>query len=233
MANKDGTDILMQLSNDSGPLDAECQSQVDPSDTFMAGFSAGTFFEVKSFGFGMKIDDKDQNKETVGTGSSPTGAGFGRTALGGKDSIKGKKDAGGPFSEWKTANATQLAKLKYPVRMDDFDITRTYDRASPVLFKYCCDSGSFKTATLVKRKDIGARTLQGFLRLEFQDVLITHVGWDNDEVVKEKFKFVFRQLTVRYCTTVFKANSSVGTMKEQPQVVWKYDTTVVGSKQAQ
>jgi len=228
MPNKDGTDILMQICTDSGAVEAECQTQVDASDTFANGFSNGTFFEVESFGFGMKIDEQDATKDTVANSNGQQG----NKGAPIKDKDK-KKDKTGAFMRWKTASPADLKTMKrYPVRMDEFDITRLYDAASPVLFKYCCDSGSFKTATLIKRKDVGGTKLQGFLRLEFSDILVTHIGWQNEEVVKEKFKFVFRKIVVRYCATAHRKGSPVANLQEMPSVTWSYETEVVNSQQS-
>jgi type VI protein secretion system component Hcp len=73
------------------------------------------------------------------------------------------------------------------------------DRASPLLFQMCCDSKSFTSATLVKRKAAGSDLSgHGFLRFEFTDVLVIGVDWDSGDVVKEKCKFICRGMTVKY-----------------------------------
>ena len=235
--SSDGSDILMQLRLDSGPVPAECQTEVDSdADEYVWDYFNGTFFEVKSFSFGMKIDDKDTVKDGVNRGgqTSANASNGNRVAppkLPGHGSEG--KDAGGAFARWKTASAAELKAMKrYPVRMDEFEIARDFDRASPVLFKYCCDSGSFKSASLVKRKDVGGNMLRGFLRLEFEDVLITHVGWSNEEIVKEKFKFIFRKVNVRYRATSFKRGQQEPILQELPAVNWSFDTDLINSKQA-
>ncbi len=234
MAKADGTDILMQLRTDTGAVPAECQTEVDTDmDDFVSDYFNGTFFEVRSFSFGMKIDDQDPAKDKPGNESGQSGSGMGRSVSVKTDEKKKKRDKSGQFARWKTATPDELKNMKrYPVRMDELDINRIFDRASPTLFKYCCDSGSFKSASLIKRKDIGGDKLRGFLRMEFEDLLVTHVGWQNGEDVTEKFKFVFRKVTVRYRATSFKAGQTEAVLQEMPSVVWSYDTDIINSKMA-
>jgi len=71
--------------------------------------------------------------------------------------------------------------------MEPFSFTRMIDRASPLLFENCANSISFASATLVKRKVTGQTlALQAFLRMDFKDVLIVGISWDDGDILKEK-----------------------------------------------
>jgi type VI protein secretion system component Hcp len=236
MSNK-ATDVLMQLTADSGPLQAECLTEVDTdNDNFAAGFSPGTFFELQNFSFGFNIDEKDPTKDTVNPGAPKLNSGYG----GQQQSVSAmsaqhaaSKSSAGAFARWKAASADDLKKMKrYPVRMDELKIDRIYDRASPLLFRACCDSSSFASATMIKRKDVGGSKLQSFLRLEFTDLLISHIDWKNGDEISESVKFVFRKVVVRYKKTSFQAGSQQPILVELASVNWSYDTELVNRTQS-
>ena len=44
---------------------------------------------------------------------------------------------------------------KYPVDLEPFTFSRQMDQASPLLFEMCCNSQSFASVTLIKRKAAG------------------------------------------------------------------------------
>jgi hypothetical protein len=63
----------------------------------------------------------------------------------------------------------------------------------------CCNSKSFASATLIKRKAAGTDTSgHAFLRIDFKDVLVIGLDWDSGDVVKEKCKFICRGVKVQY-----------------------------------
>ena len=232
MASSDGSDILMQLRFDSGPLPAECQTEVDCDlDDYVGDYFNGTFFEVKSFSFGMNIDDKDPKKDNVNpartgqqlpAGQHPSSS---RIAPGDLAAQQKQQQREAKFARWKAATPAMLRTMKcYPVRMDEITIKRIYDKASAVLFKQCCNSGSFASASLVKRKDVGGQRLRGYLRMEFQDVLITSLDWSNGDVIEETFKFAFRKLNIKYRMTSFKKSATEAVLQDQPDVGWDYES---------
>lgn len=246
MAN-DGNDILMRLVLENGTaLPAECQTEVDTDlDDFVLDYTNGTFFEVQDFSFGMNLDDKDPNEEKINPGGKLSTVGghgtqvgqLGSSAVGrsvgGLAPLNQTPRRGGKFARWKSATPEQIKAMKpYPLRMDEFQVTRYYDRASPVLFEKCCNSDSFLSASLVKRKTTGGDMLKGFLRIEFDDLLITHVEWQNSDPMKETFKFVFRKINVRYRITSLKKGSTEAVMVELDPVDWSYQAELAKRKSA-
>jgi type VI protein secretion system component Hcp len=246
--NDKGNDVLMRLMLTSGtPLYAECQTEVDTDlDDFVSDYYNGEFFEVTEFSFGMNLDDKDPASEAVNTAASaaapahlaplPVGAGGAVKAasrmsfaeeIAMKAAARAANSSGPPtskFARWKSATPDEIASMPpYRLQMDEFSITRLYDKASPVLFEKCCNSDSIVSASLVKRKLIGADMLRGFLRLDFKDLLVTHVEWQNEEVIKETFKFVFREITAQYRVVVFKQGSTIPELQTLAAVTWNYD----------
>jgi type VI protein secretion system component Hcp len=235
MAADTQNDILMQLCTDDGPLPAECQTEVNSDlDDFVWDYFNGTFFEVKDFSFGMNIDD-GESKNTGADGRNPQSANRQGGLSGHQTSQRNApgttlqdknatQQQGSKFTRWKSATAEQLRDMKcYPVTMDDIVIKRTYDKASPLIFQQCCNSVNFKSASLIKRKDVGGNLLRGFLRLEFEDVLIKSVEWQNGTDVDETFKFIFRKVKIRYRTTSLSDRQSEAVLSELPTIEWSYD----------
>ena len=239
-----GTDVLMRmvLADSAQPLYADCQTEVTTDeDDFVYDYYNGQFFEVMDFSFGLNLDDKAPTTDAVNpAAAAPPSAGAGPPAglrltpadlQAARAGLRGGRGGGGPqempqsaFARWKSATPEQIKSMPpYPLKMDEFSITRLYDKASPVLFEKCCNSDSLASASLVKRKLIGANMLRGFLRIDFEEVLLTHVEWQNGEVIKETFKFVFRKMTAQYRIVVFKKDSRVPEMRTLPAVEWNFD----------
>jgi type VI protein secretion system component Hcp len=215
MAGEQSNEILMLLVESSGkPLDAECLTKIDSTTDILASdYNPGTFFAVDDFAFGMNIDDKDPTTDSANT-SGGQGAG-----------AAGQNIPTGPqvkFGKWKSASPAEIKAMKpYPLRMDEFSITRRYDRASPVLFEKCATSESFQSAAMIKRRVVGEGKVQTFLRFDFKDVLITHIDWQDAEVIKETVKFVFREITVKY-----KTQTAAGKLNAAGSVTWEYDAAL-------
>ena len=229
MAAGDSSDVLMRFVAGGNALDAECQTLIDPSDVLVdpliKDFKNGQFCEVDEFSFGMSLDDKDPTQDKVG--QSPSG-GTGNSATGGASPAGQESKMRGKFGDWKYASKLEQQNMKpYPLRMDEFTLTRCYDRMSPVLFHMCCNSESLDSATLVKRRTIGEEKLRGFFRIDFKEVLITHVQWKNTEPMSEELRLIFRKIQVQYCVTAFDARTKTVGMKCWPPVDWSYEAQLV------
>jgi type VI protein secretion system component Hcp len=184
-------DLLMKFVKGSDPIDAECLASLDPKDRFLEDFKSGKFFEIDEFSFGVGLEDDDSPKSEKhpGTGSS------------GKEMSRSRTR----FDNWLSGERTKA----YPVDLEPFSFTRQMDQASPLIFEMCCNSQSFASATLVKRKAAGADVSgHGFLRIDFKDVLVI-------DVVKEKCKFICRGVKVQY-----KPQSSSGALGAAVPGVW-------------
>ena len=191
MASESGDVLMMIVGADGKGVPAECRTLLaggEDSDDLMDDFVRGTFFEVEDWDFGINVEDKDEG-ETPKPGTTPkvTKSKFSRWMSMALDSIGGSGKAAGD------------AAGGYPVELEPFSFTRFVDKASPLLFNACSNKLSYKGAVLVKRKDIGSdKGLQTYFRIDFTDVLIISVGWDNGPVIKEKVKFISRQAIVQY-----------------------------------
>jgi len=235
------SDILMRVlltPGQNGYLPAECQTEVTTDeDSFVEDYYNGQFFEVKEFDFGLKIEDTDKAKDAVNPGSGhpdapppPTGGGINAAALqAARAKLNSVPDKQGPFARWKSATPEQIdAMPPYMPEMQEFSVTRLYDKASPVLFEKCCNSVSLDSISLVKRKQIGTNMLRGFLRMDFREVLVTHIQWDNAEVMKETFRFVFRHVKVKYRRIIPKENADPE-LREMSLKEWSYDAALKAS----
>ena len=184
-------DLFMALTDSSGnPIAAECTETIDTSDSFVSDFTAGNFFEISDFDLGIDLEDNDSSK-----------------SMDGKQS--GGKSSGSKFSRWMQGGAMAGGNLTYEAKMEPISFSRTIDKASPGLIANVFRSQSFQTAAIVKRKLAGSILSTGatgattasfpYLRIDFKDVLIISIDWDLNEIsVKEKCKFVARQVQVKY-----------------------------------
>ena len=233
---EDSSDVIMYLKMESGFLPAEGQSSIDTSDEMVNDFVAGSFFHVRDFSFDMGLDDADPTSEPIGKAIAPTSThGWGSAAqsalVSRKDEMaQRRKEAKkrGKFAGWKLAKGEEKDKLQpFPLRMGEFSITRVFDCASPILLAKCCNSDSFVKAALVKRRTIGDEKLHGYIRMDFESVLITHLDWKNTEPMTEELKFVFRKIQVRYRVTVFDERTNMVYMEKRQPVEWEYDIRLV------
>jgi hypothetical protein len=229
MANE-STDVLMTFINSSGGVAAECASVWNVSDSMKADFSAGSFFEVEDFSFkgGLDVEDPDKNKPRTGFAASEGGNGLSDRGTGtgtgtGSASDQNKSGSRGRGSKFaKYVMGIKGWEKGYSIEVPEITITRQMDAGSPILFSSCLNLVSFTKAILVKRKIIGGMAsqgvtvpLMGFLRIEFDQPLITGVDWDDGEVVKEKLTFVCRGGTV-----IYKPQKPDGTLGAQVSVSW-------------
>jgi type VI secretion system secreted protein Hcp len=99
----------------------------------------------------------------------------------------------------KTDNTSQGGTPNKAVDGDPVRVSRQIDAASPTLMKYCFNSSTLDSATIVKRR-AGGGGVSGlaYLRLDFTGVLITGVSWSDSHVVKESITFIYRQVKISY-----------------------------------
>jgi type VI secretion system secreted protein Hcp len=87
-------------------------------------------------------------------------------------------------------------------KFNEFEITKTTDRASPQFFKNCVAGIHYKKVQLAMRKAGGDPNTAGkeFLRYTFGTVFTTGIDWSGpgDEGPEEKIKFVYGTLQIEY-----------------------------------
>ncbi len=194
------SDVVMKfVMKGSNPVWAESTLDVLKSDPFMEGFTAvsdyddySNFFEVTSFNFTIQVKPQDQgvgalSRQGVGPAAAAAPAGA----------------AQDQFSRWRSATRDEYKKIRFPIEFDTFTFTRMIDGASPSFFSACCNQESFESAALVKRVASGlrggaARESVGFLRIDFRDVLLTGLAWDDGDMITERCTFICKAMRVRY-----------------------------------
>lgn len=225
MPDQNATDLVMKFVLDGRPVWAECALEIDPKDTMMTDFGQNTgydnyadFFEVSGFDFGISLKEGDDSS-TSPTLNQPRA---GHPAAGGQPKPKQQSM---PFARWRSAVGQEYKKIYYPLEFDEFNFERTIDAASPIFFQSCCKSKPFESASLVKRlsqgdtgmSDATSRPQFGFLRIDFDKVLITSIGWDDGDVVKEKVSFICQKMTIKYRQQNFAGVVMAGS---EVQAVW-------------
>jgi type VI protein secretion system component Hcp len=198
MPDQHKSDIVMRFVLKSGDdVDAECALEKSKSDTeYMDGFvpqtydSYSNFFQLSKFNFGFEVSDEGKSKTKVGSTQSNS-----------TQTERAKISGGvqGEFASWRSADEEQAKKVVFQLDFESFRFERLIDAASPIFFLHCCNSLSFKSATLVKRVSRGGDSApEGFLRIDFQDVLITSLGWDDGDMTTEKCEFICRDFKLKY-----------------------------------
>ena len=114
-------------------------------------------------------------------------------------------------------------KKGYPSDLEPISITKRMDISSTTLFDCCKTSFKFNSASILKRKAIGATGLFGFMRVDLFDVMLIELNWDDDDVIKENFKFVCRKAVVQYSMETPSTDPSKGgtsVLTQLPSVEW-------------
>ena len=198
MAETQG-DVLMILVQGSRAIAAGGTSDLDGTDSMLSGFSAGKFFEIEHFALGLNLSDFDAGHAPGSVAGQPK-----PPAVGGahKDQTAAVAPQKSKFASWRDRKKSRQAitAVTFPVELDPFSFTKMVDRASPLLFESCASTASFDSATIVKRKVTGKSTnaLQGYMRIDFSNVLLVGLTWDDGEMIKEKCRFICRGMRVQY-----------------------------------
>lgn len=109
------------------------------------------------------------------------------------------------------------------VTFNPFSITRSIDKASPLMFANCCAGTPFKLVQLFLRKATGAGISAGtanagttFVRFDFKLVAVKTISWGHDdESPKETLTFEYGALLISYAM-----QNADGTMKAMPTQGW-------------
>jgi type VI protein secretion system component Hcp len=199
MSGNPKSDLIMMFVMKGGdPVWAESTLDILSEDPLTTGFSPidsyddySNFFEVASFNFTIKVSPHDEGLGAMSQRSTIS-AGSGLSAA-----------THDQFYRWRSATNSEYKKIRFPLEFDQFSFTRVIDGASPSFFSACCNQVSFESAALVKRVAMGvrgggARQSVGALRLDFRDVLLTGVSWDDGDLVTESCTFICKAMRLRY-----------------------------------
>jgi type VI protein secretion system component Hcp len=211
---EDNRDILMQFPDVVGEGHAALDTVAN--DPLVAGFKTG-FFEVKEFDFGVNQIDDDGAAAQEGPGQGWTDEmlakhGFTKDARGtilGKDGkpVPGLEAKSARFKKFMDSGSAGRGKSNYPADLEPFGFTRDMDCGSLDLFKGLTALKTYPSVMMVKRRALGGSApgqisslaaMRGYLRFDFTDVLLISIDWDEDDVIKEKVKFVCRGIKITY-----------------------------------
>lgn len=212
MPGQKGIDLLMKIKI-SGQTHVQAEStdvvgrEGWDQDLLMTGFKPGTttapgnVFELESFSFGTKVKERSSPEDDAAAAKAGVAKQqeylqklHAHLASGKTGAPPGLK---APRSEFKNFLAGKDAQ--YDAEVDPVTFTRYIDRASSRLLQACFNSSSFESATLVKRRSTGGEAAgYGYLRMDFGNVLITKLSWEDDDRVKESCTFIFRSVLVQY-----------------------------------
>lgn len=190
MASKDATDLMMMfVINGSEKLRGEARSDFIKSfnmdNPLTKGFKQGYFFEVDNFTFRAGTSGQEEEEPPATTKKSPRD----------KNSKNAERSMrGGDYRSFKEGRG-----YNYPAEFQPVTFRRPIDIGSPILMQKCIERESFERATIIKRKATGSGNAgEVFLRIDFVGVLITSIGWSEEDEVQEEVEFVCRSVTIAY-----------------------------------
>ncbi len=177
MSDDDLSDVLMffKRPKEAKPIAAESSSEVPARGAkLMEGFMPGHYFEVQDFRFGIALADDEG---------------------GGKALQEDQRS----YNRWRGLSGTDVPDPPFKAEPRDVTIERKIDASSPVLLQHCLNTEKFEQAVLVKRARIGSGgAMAVVLRMEFSDVWIRSIEWEDGDAVEESCSFKFGAVKVIY-----------------------------------
>jgi type VI protein secretion system component Hcp len=184
-------DLLMKFMLNNNPIKSESQTDLtstsEVTNKLMEDFVSGKCFEIDSFSFNAGTAGSGRATPVEPTKTQHDGTGKTRTPL----------DAGlrEDYKAWRNNKDGR----RYPVDLQPIRFKRSIDSSSTLLIQNCIDCVYFDGASLIKRKPTGNPAAgEAYLRLDFTGVLVIGVDWDDDEDLKETYRFICRGVTIRY-----------------------------------
>jgi len=227
MASDDPSDLLMKFMTGGAPqtlggtaLAGRSRSALKTVESggneLLDGFSPGGMFEVHKFSMSASKD----GKKKLTYPNTPEGR-----AEKARDEQRAAQAAQAARAQ--TANVparTPGSVIMTPVRKDGppdppvhpISFTRSVDFTSSLLMANLISRAGFSSGSMIKRKAAGGPASgEVFLRVDFFDVLVTDIDWDDDDQVEEKVDFICRSLTIRY-----RPQNQDGTLGNVRQCQW-------------
>lgn len=212
MADNDSTDMLMAVTLQNGAkIAGPGQAKLDTHDKEMLdGITAGFFVEIQDISFGIGVEDSEPPNPINELHAVQVDLARQTNKNGEKPDDKEKKNLasllGSPKKTKQFKNFVDTGRVTdddgnpvYSTVFDPITITRAIDQMSPPILYNCAYQTALKSIVVVKRKVTGNTGFhEAFVRLQFDECLITAVDWDHGETFTEKMKFVYRKLTVKY-----------------------------------
>ena len=216
---EDSRDVLMKIILGGTAIPAECSAVVNDKDPLSAGFITaalsnewkGNYFAVEDFEVSLGLlsesapgaaspsqAEKDQHAATQAVLKEQQKKLDELAKKAGEDGTKLSGGGSGGFERFMNQGRSATRAKSYSANMEPIELTKRMDASSLTLFKACINSTTLDSAVLIKRRGSGAEELRSYLRIEFVQLLITDFNWDEDDVVKEKIKFVCREVKVKY-----------------------------------
>jgi type VI protein secretion system component Hcp len=201
-------DVLMKIVLNGTAIPAECSAAVSSNDTLASGFTSassanqwkGNYFSVQDFQ--MEIGLLGDSAGTEVQKQEALQEQFKQLWEAQQTNAEGKplmaRASAGEYARFMNSGRSATRAKSYSANLEPVSITKMMDASSLTLFKACINSTTLDSAVLIKRRGGGAKHLRTYLRIEFTNLLITDFNWDEDDVVKEKIKFVCREAKVQY-----------------------------------
>ena len=211
---EDLRDILMKLEVTTGlHIEAECTAIIEANpkigakDELASGFTAQNlaggrrtnYFSIDEFTFPLALIDADDEEDSETRRQRQHEEKLQMLLEASQEGKGMRARRKTEFTRFMTQGRRTARERSYPADLEQITITKRFDVSSTNIFRLCKDNKTLFGASILKRKPIGDQSLRTYLRLDFTDVLITDLSWEDGDFVKEQFKFVCRKAEVTYC----------------------------------
>jgi type VI protein secretion system component Hcp len=211
-------DVLMKVMKGTTAIAAECQAVIgaDDANGLAKGFTSpsannswtANYFAVQDFMMeigvagdsdsGGQSNSDDQIRAMREAQQEQNKAMFEALRNGDDDKPLMASKTANEFARFMKDGRRAMGTKSYSANLEPVSITKMLDTSSLELFQACINSTTLKSAVLIKRRGGGGNELRTYLRIEFTDLLITDFNWEEEDVIKEKIKFVCRKAQVQY-----------------------------------
>jgi hypothetical protein len=232
MASDDHTDLFMKFQDVNDiPVVGESRTVLTSSDPItrqmLDGFLPGKFIEIDSFSMSAQVDDRtpDEMRKDIRRENQRVIREYDERKKKGplKDGEKRPNEMKDADVEHELMTLQNKAAKGSPVK--EINFSRQLDLASKAFAMGIKQGYGYQSASLIKRKGAGSKDQSGkatsgdvYLRIDFEQVLMTSIDWSDDEgEIKENCKFICRKIIIQYRPQL--PNGKLGAIKTGK---WEY-----------
>jgi len=205
MAGSEDHDLYMILMDQDGdPVAADSRTDFTAgggaSSPLLEGFSAGYVFEIQTFSMSASGDGKKRDKTLAAGNLEGLPAEYRdqwMSMVKALAVVQQKQHVAETVQNQAQTVGKGKKEQSHPVHPVTF--TREIDSSSVPIMDSLINKGWYQQCSIVKRKAAGtAAAGEAYLRIDFDDVLVQNVGWNDGERVTENVTFICRGVTMQY-----------------------------------
>ena len=198
MAAADKSEMFMMFVDAKGrTIDAESRADLKAgergSNALTENFAEGKFFEIDSFTFEIEVPNPDEAHKSPEEQARAAGEWAAHQFQGQTQGATGAAQRGARKGG-KKPKSNKGDQVLQPVTFK-----RKVDISSTTMLRTMLHCHGYKSAHMIKRRAAGGKVAGAvFLRIDFEEVLVTSIKWSDDDQVGETYSFICCKAGVRY-----------------------------------